>query len=314
MVMRKCQFIYIVLVLFLCINAFPADCQTAISRPSAATLGKADSLFFQGLWKEARSEYIKYLSDTSQNSLAWNRLGFANQRLGFYQDAIKNYERALACHPSKQIQPVVESRMARTYSILKDFDKALFWLEKAIASGYLNLMEMDSSTDFQSIRNHQEFTTLRNKVFNSVYPCAGDPKSRELDFWLGEWDVFQTGTNVLVGHSIIQASSGGCAILENWTSVQGHNGKSLNYRDPSSGEWEQDWIGSDGSPQRYLHGILKDGAMRFQFESVSNGSQSPGHFILFNLGPDKVRQFQELSADGGKTFLASYDFTYIRKK
>ncbi len=238
----------------------------------------ADSLFFQGLWKEARSEYVKYLADSSQNSLAWNRLGYAEQQLGLYRDAIKNYERSLACNPSKQVQAVVESRLARTYALLNDPTPALSWLEKAIGSGYINLVELDSSADFQTIRNRQGFADLRKKVFVSVYPCFGDSKARELDFWIGEWDVYQTGSTILVGHSVIQQSSGGCAILENWTSIQGHNGKSLNYRDGSSGEWEQDWIGSDGVPQRYLHGAFKDSAMRFQFETITNGNPASGSF------------------------------------
>ncbi|MFI5154976.1 MAG: tetratricopeptide repeat protein [Chitinophagales bacterium] len=280
----------------------------------AAMLIRADSLFFQGLWKDAMSEYVKYLADSSQNSVAWNRLGYADQRLGLYQDAIKNYEHSLACQPSKQVRAVVESRLARTYALMNDPAAALSWLEKAIGSGYINLAELDSSSDFQTIRNRPGFADLRKKVFNSVYPCFADPKAREFDFWIGEWDVYQTGTTIQVGRSVIQQSSGGCAILENWTSLQGHNGKSLNYRDPSSGEWEQDWIGSDGAPQRYLHGTYKDSAMRFQFESISNGGPASGHFVLFNLGPDKVRQFQELSADGGKTFQVAYDFTYVRKK
>jgi hypothetical protein len=32
------------------------------------------------------------------------------------------------------------------------------------------------------------------------------------------------------------------------------------------------------------------------------------------LGPDKVRQFEENSSDGGKTWTVGYDFTYVRKK
>jgi hypothetical protein len=117
----------------------------------------------------------------------------------------------------------------------------------------------------------------------------------------------------MVGHSIVQNVAGGCALLENWTSTQASNGKSINYIDPENGKWEQDWIGSSGGPQRFLKGDYRDNAMRFVYESNSNGTKTTGNFIFYNIGPNEVRQFQDMSTDGGKTFQTSYDFTYIRR-
>ena len=34
---------------------------------------------------------------------------------------------------------------------------------------------------------------------------------------------------------------------------------------------------------------------------------------FFNLGPDKVRQFDERTTDKGKTWTVGYDLTYTRK-
>ena len=34
---------------------------------------------------------------------------------------------------------------------------------------------------------------------------------------------------------------------------------------------------------------------------------------FFNLGPDKVRQFFEKSADGGRTWQRSWDLLYTRR-
>ena len=58
------------------------------------TLKTADSLFTQQNWKAAKEKYVTYLADTSKNSLAWNRLGYCNHNLGFYNDAITDYNRA----------------------------------------------------------------------------------------------------------------------------------------------------------------------------------------------------------------------------
>ena len=60
---------------------------------------------------------------------------------------------------------------------------------------------------------------------NSTSPV---PDSCQFDFWIGEWDVYPTGAKNIVGHSLIQMVSSGCALLENWTSPAS-NGKSLNF-------------------------------------------------------------------------------------
>src|ERR1700755_1891816 len=74
---------------------------------SNAELKIADSLYAKQNWKEAKQKYQDYLRDTSTNSLAWNRLGYANQNLGIYQDAINDYSKSLASKPSPALTSVV---------------------------------------------------------------------------------------------------------------------------------------------------------------------------------------------------------------
>ena len=182
-------------------------------------------------------------------------------------------------------------------------------------SGYKDISEIDKLKDFDTYRALPSFQAAYKKIYSNVYPCSTDAKQREFDFWIGEWDVFQNGTTQLVGHSIVHKISGECALLENWTASRGGgNGKSINYVDGQTNTWEQDWIGSMGGAQRYLNGVYKDSAMRFTYESMNNGQKVTGNFIFFNMGPDKVRQYQDASTDGGKTFTVSYDFIYIRRK
>lgn len=147
-------------------------------------------------------------------------------------------------------------------------------------------------------------------------PCRNNPQNRQFDYWVGEWDVYATGTTTLVGHSLVQDVSGGCAILENWTATNGQgDGKSLNYIDAASHKWKQTWVGSGGKVQDFVNGEYKDGAMRFSTEVVNpKGQKLQAHFIFYNQGADKVRQYYETSADEGKTWTVAYDFTYIRKK
>src|SRR5689334_19615052 len=50
--------------------------------------------------------------------------------------------------------------------------------------------------------------------------CVNDPERHRFDFWIGEWNVTTQG-GTTVGSSVIQSVSGGCALLENWSSASG---------------------------------------------------------------------------------------------
>ncbi|MES2278609.1 MAG: hypothetical protein V4592_21445 [Bacteroidota bacterium] len=147
-------------------------------------------------------------------------------------------------------------------------------------------------------------------------PCRNNPQNRQFDYWVGEWDVYATGTTTIVGHSLVQDISGGCAILENWTATNGKgDGKSINFIDPNTHKWKQTWVGSGGMAQEFTNGEYKDDAMKFTTEKLNaSGQKMLIHFIFYNQGPDKMRQYYETSVDDGKTWVTGYDFTYLRKK
>jgi hypothetical protein len=180
---------------------------------------------------------------------------------------------------------------------------------------------METSKDFDSIRKDKRFTEAVATVNRNAFPCLGVAQAREFDFWVGEWDVYPNGATLIVGHSKVEVASGGCMILENWTAIGGvpNVGKSMNYINSATGKWEQHWIGSGGlslnNPQLFVNGEYKDGAMRFEAVSTSPQNQKQlSRFIFFNMGPDQVRQFYEISVDDGKTWTTSYDFIYKRRK
>jgi len=287
--------------------------QIAAYHSSLLTAG--DSLFQLEQWEQAKEKYQVYLTDTVSNPVTWNRLGYCDYNLGLQQQAISHYQKALTLNPAPPVRQVIEVRLARSYGQLKNEKEAILWLTKAAQSGYQDIREIDRLKDFDFVRHTAVFEPVYKKIYSNAYPCSADPRQRDFDFWIGEWDVFQNGTEQLVGHSRVEKVSGECALLENWESSRGYStGKSLNYFNALTNSWEQDWIGSRGGPQRYLNGVYKDSAMRFTYESMNNGKKITGHFIFYNLGPDKVRQYQDASGDGGKTFTVSYDFIYIRRK
>jgi tetratricopeptide (TPR) repeat protein len=267
-------------------------------------------------WSNAKDAYEAALKNDTLSNLQWMRLGFACYNLENYDEALSSYNIALQNKPLPQLQPILYSRIAKVYAVQNNVEEALQNLDSAIQSGYLNFSEMDTLKEYTSLQTNEKFKALRNKAYATAYPCFADSKIREFDFWVGEWNVYQTGTNYLVGYSVIQIASGGCMILENWTATGSpHNGKSINFVDSKTGKWEQVWVGSGGGGANFFtNGEYRDSAMQFDFEQTdAKGNKLKGRFTFFNQGRNQVRQLNETSADGGKTWNTVYDFTYIKK-
>lgn len=67
---------------------------------------------------------------------------------------------------------------------------------------------------------------------------------RDFDFWIGDWEVFDLD-GVKLGDNRVSRREDGCLLLEEWTSVRGGAGTSLNLVDPQTGRWRQVWMSRD---------------------------------------------------------------------
>ena len=143
-------------------------------------------------------------------------------------------------------------------------------------------------------------------------PCTTTPQRHHFDFWIGEWDV-TTKTGTPQGKSLIQSVSGGCALLENWTSARGGNGKSLNAWNPQIGQWQQYWIGQDGVVTEFRSSKFDGKSLTF-FDKSETKPDSLGRLTFTPLDSTTVRQHGETSIDGGKTWTTTYDLYYHRRR
>jgi hypothetical protein len=141
-------------------------------------------------------------------------------------------------------------------------------------------------------------------------PCA-DAASRQFDFWIGDWDVFnpegrQVGTNRI-------ALLYGCVLHESWKAAKVVEGQSFNRYDADRGVWHQTWVDNTGS-LLLLEGGLRDGAMVLSDATVpGRKAGAPVSEIRWTReGDGTVRQVWLTTSDGGKTWKTAFDGRYVR--
>lgn len=146
--------------------------------------------------------------------------------------------------------------------------------------------------------------------------CDSVPGYHDLDFWLGEWDVFVGAT--VVGCDQVERILSGCAITERWRSARRDEGHSLFYHDPAAGTWTQVWITDrsttpGGLKVKHIVRPSEDGSVRFQGTVTPTGGQPYlDRTTLRPLRDGTVHQTIEISRDSGRTWEVRFDAIYRR--
>jgi hypothetical protein len=144
-------------------------------------------------------------------------------------------------------------------------------------------------------------------------PCRATEVARNLDFWVGDWDVY-TGTT-LAGRDKVERVLGGCGMTERWKGGEGDAGISLFAYDARKDFWTQTWI-TDNSA---VPGGLKVKVLRahsststtFQGEIEGrNGAIYYDRTILTALPGGRVHQEIQVSHDG-VAWRTGFDAIYV---
>ena len=147
-------------------------------------------------------------------------------------------------------------------------------------------------------------------------PKPGDcsaPEKRQLDFWVGHWDVSITGQGTSIATSEIQALPSGCGISEHYDSPAapgGHyQGWSYSGYDGKDGQWHQMYLDTQGHVTWYS-GRLAGNALVLTAPGRAGALQRMSYIPG---GDGSVRQVGETSTDGGASWTPGYDYTYRRR-
>lgn len=136
-------------------------------------------------------------------------------------------------------------------------------------------------------------------------PRPVPPETKQFDFWIGEWEVTLPNGKPAGVNTIVPVANGR-GLLENWTGASGGGGKSLNAYHAVKRQWQQYWVGSDGTVLELVGGLNAQGAMVLS-DAANRITWTPN-------ADGTVRQFWETTKDGGKTWTVAFDGLYRRKK
>ena len=193
-----------------------------------------------------------------------------------------------------------------------DRSDAIEHLRAAIDAGFSNINFLQTSPDFDNIRDTDAYQAIVADARKAAAPCMYTPEYRQFDFWAGDWIVTdRAGTEQ--GRNSIRPAQKGCVLIENWTSATGTTGMSINYYDPTLEKWVQQWISSGA--QIRIEGGIEDGSMVLTgyIYTLATGTKADFRGTWSLLKDGRVRQFFEQSTDGGTTWQAWFEGFYARQ-
>ena len=135
---------------------------------------------------------------------------------------------------------------------------------------------------------------LRSSPTNPRRPIlAPPPQQKQLDFWVGEWDLTWPGTKAgETGHGTnsIKRIMDGCVVQENFSGLAQHlRGTSVSIFDAAAGKWKQTWVDNQGGYLDFI-GEFKDGQMILQREATGpNGTKFLQRMVWKNITRQRIR-------------------------
>ena len=84
-------------------------------------------------------------------------------------------------------------------------------------------------------------------------PCASNPDSRALDFWLGEWTIGAAG-GAPTATSTVALELDQCLVVERWDGGRGHTGENLFAYSADDRSWHGLFADNEGRVHVFLEG------------------------------------------------------------
>lgn len=149
-------------------------------------------------------------------------------------------------------------------------------------------------------------------IASFAQPCASNTAARQLDFWLGNWNIVTPGAP---GNSTsnVHLALDKCLIVEDWNNGQGHSGVNMFGYSPEDKSWHGMFANNDGHVHVFPDGKVSAGSAEFHGPSRGpNGETVMNRIRITRVAADKVRQIWEKSTDNGANWRTVFEGDYSR--
>ena len=262
-------------------------------------------------WQAAADAYETLSLEDKSSGQYLYRLGVSRRHLGQFQAAVNALENARKAGVPGMF---VDLELARLFTERKEPVMALEKLRLAGEQGFGNVQQIEQDPDLSALAGSDGYDEAMSAIKRNYAPCEYVEETKDFDFWVGEWEVYDKAGSVKYGDNTITRTNRGCYLYEQWVSSTGVPGNSMNYYDPGQQRWRQHWVGAGGSIID-IYGGLVDGSMvlKGRLYTINPPSENPFRGTWTPLPDGRVRQFFEHSDDNGKTWIAWFDGYYQRK-
>jgi hypothetical protein len=144
-------------------------------------------------------------------------------------------------------------------------------------------------------------------------PCSA-PEYRALDFWVGDWDVYDSGDRGKpVARARVSAILGGCVLRELYEGADGLVGESFTIYDAGRKLWHQTWVTNRGKLLA-IEGRFQGASLTLQGVQHSPDGRAETVRGVWTPQDGGVREIAHTSADGGATWQPWFDIVFRKRR
>jgi hypothetical protein len=147
------------------------------------------------------------------------------------------------------------------------------------------------------------------------YGCDS-PESRQLDFWVGDWELTYKGPSgqPAISRNRITKTLDGCVILEEFTGAPGTklDGRSFSTFDRATRQWRQVWVDNTASYLDFTAARV-DGDMAFVRSVTKDGKTTHQRMVFRDVKPGSLRWLWQSSPDA-QAWTTQWEIDYRRVK
>lgn len=132
----------------------------------------------------------------------------------------------------------------------------------------------------------------------------------QLDFWIGDWDVFDVGKpDVKSAHVRVTSILGGCVLHEEYEDPTGAKGESFSIYDATRKVWHQTWVTNHGRLLT-IEGHFTGGEMVLEGADLTSDGRERHVRGVWKPETGGVRETAVTSLDGGKRWQPWFDLMF----